>query len=207
MSAPAKAAPTAPAKASRGGIAPFRLSVEQFLKMIEAGILTDRDRVELLGGILVAKMVKHAPHNFASRGLSEALRRLLPADWLISEEKSLVLGPHWRPEPDVAVVRGPNDRYRDHDPQVGDIAMVIEVADSSYTKDRGVKWRRYAACRIPSYWIVNIPARAVEVYGDPSGEGRSAEYRASRSFGPDEEIPVTIDGREVGRVAARDVLP
>jgi Uma2 family endonuclease len=200
-------APTAQAKASRGGIVPFRLTVEQFLKMIDTGILSDRDRVELLGGILVTKMVKHTPHNFASRGLSEALRRLLPADWLISEEKSLVLGPHWRLEPDIAVIRGPNDRYRGRDPQADDIAMVVEVADSSYAKDRGAKWRRYAACRIASYWIVNIPARVVEVHGDPAGEGREAQYRASRSFGPEEEIPVTIDGREVGRVAARDVLP
>ncbi len=170
--------PTTPAKAARGGIVPFRLTVEQFLKMIDAGILTDRDRVELLGGVLVRKIVKHPPHNFASRGLSEALRRLLPANWLISEEKAVVLGPRWRPEPDIAVIRGSNERYRSHDPQAGDIAMVIEVADSSYAKDRGVKWRGYAASGVASTWIVNIAARVVEVYTDPSGEGRDAQYRA-----------------------------
>jgi Uma2 family endonuclease len=203
----APAAPTAPAKPSRGGIVPFRLTVGQFLRMIDAGILTDRDRVELLGGILVAKMVKHTPHNFASRGLSEALRRLIPADWLISEEKAIILGPHWRPEPDLAVIRGPNERYRAQDPQAGDIAMIVEVADSTYAKDRGVKWRRYAACGVAVYWIVNIPARIVEVYTDPAGRGRSASYRGARSYGPGDEIPVTIDGREVGRIAARDILP
>ena len=85
--------------------------------------------------------------------------------------------------------------------------MVIEVADSSYAKDRGAKWRRYAACGIASYWIVNIPARDDRGLRRPGRRGRGGEYRASRSFGPEDEIPVTIDGREVGRVAARDILP
>jgi Uma2 family endonuclease len=199
--------PGAPARAARGGIVPFRLSVEQFLKMIDAGILTDRDRVELLGGVLAAKMVKHNPHNFAVGSLAAALRQLLPEGWFVSEEKSVVLGQRWRPEPDIAVVRGPLDRFRQQSPQADDLTMLVEVAESSYAKDRGVKWRHYASCGVASYWIVNLETRTIEVYGDPAGEGREARYRASRSFGPDDEIPVTIDGREVGRVAARDVLP
>lgn len=199
--------PGTPAKAGRGGIVPYRLTVEQFLKMIGAGILTERDRVELLGGVLVAKMTKNDPHNFASRGLIEGLRRMLPAEWLISAESSVVLGPHWRPEPDIAVIRGPNERYRVRGPQAEDIAILIEVSDSSYDQDRGVKWRHYAASRVASYWIVNIRGAAVEVYTDPAGRGRSASYRGAKSYGPAEEIPVMIEGREVGRISARDILP
>ncbi len=207
ISTGAPAVSIAPAKASRGGIVPFRLTVEQFLKMIDAGIFSDGSHVELLGGILVNKMTKHDPHDFAVDNLSAILGRLLPDGWIARQEKSVVLGKHWRPEPDIAVARGPRERYRGQAPQAEDLALVVEVADSSYAADRGAKWRRYAACRVPAYWIVNIDARSIEVYTDPVGEGRDAQYRASRSFGIDDEIPVTIDGREVGRVAARDILP
>lgn len=205
--APSALAEPPPAKAARGGIVPFRLTVEQFLGMIDAGILTDRDRVELLGGILVRKMTKHDPHDFAVDNLSAILGRLLPDDWIVRQEKSIVLGKHWRPEPDIAVVRGPRERYRGQAPRVEDIGMLVEVADASYAADRGVKRRRYAACKVASYWIVNIPGRAIEVHAGPDGEGASAGYRDWKSFGPEDEVPVAIDGREVGRVAARDVLP
>ncbi len=194
-------------RTSRDGIALYRLDVGQYLKMIGAGVFREEDHVELLGGLLVDKMTKYERHNFAVGGLADALRRLLPGDWVVREEKSVVLGRRWRPEPDLAVVRGPLGRFREQSPGAEDIAMLVEVADSSYRVDRGAKWRRYAACGVMAYWIVNIDAGTVEVYTDPAGEGREAQYRASRSFGPDDAVPVTIDGREVGRVTAREFLP
>jgi Uma2 family endonuclease len=206
MSIPTES-PDLTARPSRDGVILYRLDVEQYLKMIGAGVFREGDHVELLGGILVDKMTKYERHNFAVEGLAEALRGLLPSDWAVREEKSVVLGDRWRPEPDVAVVLGPRVRYRSESPRAEDILMLAEVADSSYRVDRGAKWRRYASCGVPSYWIVNIDAATIEIHGDPAGEGRSAEYRESRSFGPDDEIPVTIDGREVGRVAAREILP
>lgn len=199
--------PVMPASATQNGVVPYRLTVEQYLKIIEAGVFPEGTHVELLGGVIVEKMTKYHPHNFSADALSAALRRLIPDGYLVREEKSVVLGGYWRPEPDIAVVRGPRDRYRHRDPESEDIALLVEVADSSYETDRGMKWRRYAARGIHSYWIVNIGANSVEVYSDPEGRGGGAQYRTSRSFGPDEGIPVMIDGREVGRVATRDILP
>ena len=80
-------------------------------------------------------MTKHTPHNFTTRRLSTLLRNHLGGDWIISEEKSVELGKTWRPEPDIAVVRGPDDRYRLHDPTDDDIALIVEVADSKLAND------------------------------------------------------------------------
>ena len=88
-----------------------------------------------------------------------------------------------------------------------DIAIVAEVADSSYAKDRGKKWRKYAAAKLAIYWIVNLPARRIEVYTAPSGRGKSAGYRDVSIYGEDDEVPVVIEGRELGRIKVRDVLP
>jgi hypothetical protein len=194
-------------KSTGSGVVPYRLSVRQVLKMIDAGVFPDRANVELLGGLLVDKMTKNDPHNFAVGRVGDGLRRLDPADWFIREEKSIRLGRFWLPEPDIAVVRRPDDRYRAQTPRAGDIGLLVEVADATYAKDRGVKWRRYAASRIPVYWIINIPKRQIEVYTDPAGRGFGAHYGTAAAFGPDAEVPVVIDGAEVGRIAVRDILP
>jgi Uma2 family endonuclease len=184
-----------------------RISVDYYLKMIVAGVIPHDARVELLDGAVVDQMTKYPPHNFTARQVGILLKRILQGDWLISEEKSLNLGRFWRPEPDVAVIRGPNNRYRNNDPTAADVSLLVEVADSSYATDRGEKWRAYAAARIPIYWIVNLNQARIEVYNDPIGRGKKASYRQATIFGIDDEVPIVVDGREVGRIAVKDVLP
>jgi Uma2 family endonuclease len=194
-------------QAAETGVVFYRLSVRQFERMIDAGVFPEGVRVELLGGVLVEKMTKNDPHDFTVGRLGTILRRLLPSDWIVREEKSVRLGLSWRPEPDIAVVRGPDDLYRARTPQAKEIGLVIEVADVSYAKDRGAKWRGFAAARVRIYWIVNLPAHRVEVYTDPTGRGMAAKYRGCTMIGADSEVPVVIENREVGRIAVREILP
>jgi len=84
--------------------------------------------------------------------------------------------------------------------------MLVEVADSSYAKDRGTKWRNYAASGIAVYWIVNLPERRIEVYTTPAGRGKSAAYRDFKTYGPDDEVPFVLDGRELGRIKVSEIL-
>ena len=211
MSIPAQiATPSAPAPstapATASGLVPYRLTVRQFEKMIDAGIFRDEDHVELLGGLLVDKMVKKDPHNFAIDMLGALLNDDFLIDWIARQEKSVVLGRFWRPEPDIAVVRGPRERYRTKGPRRADVAMLVEVADSTYLKDRGAKWRKYAASGVAVYWIVNLPLRQIEVYSAPAGRGKSAGYRDSMIYGSADEVPLILEGRELGRIKVSDVL-
>src|ERR1700743_1546097 len=91
--------------AGDSGLVPYRLTVRQFEKMIDAGIFRDLDHVELLGGILVDKMKKNEPHNFGVGSLADLLRPIVEPDWILREEKPIFLGQFSRPEPDLAVVR------------------------------------------------------------------------------------------------------
>ena len=188
------------------GWKPYRLTVEQFLKMIGAGVFPHDARVELLGGILVERMTRYAPHNYCVLCLGRTLNRLLPAEWLVSEEKPIEFGRRWRPEPDFAIIKGPETLYRARTPTLPDIGFLVEVSDSTYAADRGAKWRAYAAARIPIYWIVNIQERWIEVYRDPAVRGRSAGYRQSEIFREGTEMPIIVDGQDVGRIAVRDIL-
>lgn len=85
--------------------------------------------------------------------------------------------------------------------------MVVEVADSTLEYDRTIKKQIYAHARIPVYWIVNLVDRLIEVYTDPSGPAEAPDYREHRDYLPEDEIPVILEGQEIGRLAVRDLLP
>jgi Uma2 family endonuclease len=124
------------------GLKLYRLSVEQCRKMIDAGIFPDGARAELLGGVLIEKTTRNPPHDFGVDMLADRLRLLLPPDWIVRQEKSVDLDRWSRPEPDIVIAAGPRNLYRNRAPSVKDIALIIEVSDSSYRQDRGLKWRR-----------------------------------------------------------------
>jgi len=86
------------------------------------------------------------------------------------------------PEPDFAWLRlGP---YDDRRPEVSDLLLLVEVADSSLQKDLTTKARLYAAAGVADYWVVDVPGRKVEVHRHP----RDGAYRAVRAYRPGEEI-------------------
>lgn len=137
--------------------------------MVRSGVLTDDDRVELLEGVLVEKMSKNPKHRIATRRTCDALRECLPAGWY-ADEQAPVTTADSEPEPDISIVRGQTTDYADRHPGPQDVAMVVEVADSSLARDRGLKKRIYARARIANYWLIDLQARTVEVYQQPCGE-------------------------------------
>jgi Uma2 family endonuclease len=135
-----------------------------------------------------------------------ALERILPAGWYVEQQNPITTGES-EPEPDIAVVRGTTDDYPDRHPGALDLALVVEVADSSLPGDRGFKKSLSARAAIRVYWIVNLPQRQVEVYSDPTGPMESLDYRQRQDYGESDAVPLVIEDREVGRIAVRDLLP
>lgn len=180
----------------------FRLGVSQYHAMVEAGILTADDPVELLDGYLVVKMPKNPPHTAATYLARKALERLLPGGWLVHAQEPLTLEGS-EPEPDLLVVRGDPRGYLERHPGPGDVALVVEVADTSLGRDRGLKKRLYAAAGIPLYWVLNLVDRRLETFAEPAGD----DYRRLEVLGPEAEVAVELDGAELGRLSVRDLLP
>lgn len=184
----------------------WRLSVGQYHEMIRTGILTADDPVELLAGWLVYKMPKNPPQRIATRLTQKTLESVVPTGWYVDAQEPLTLGDS-EPEPDVMIVRGETRDYRDRHPGPENVALIIEVADSTLERDRGVKRMIYARAGIPMYWIINILESVVEVYDNPSGPSEEADYRNRRDYGVSDLVSLMIDGREVSRVAVRELLP
>jgi Uma2 family endonuclease len=194
----------APTAAPSDGL--WRLSVDQYHQMIDAGILVEDDPVEFLEGLLVEKMVKKPPHVLAANLVRTTLERLAPGGWFLNAQDPITTAES-EPEPDLAVVRGDRRQYASHHPGPEDLALVVEVSDSTLQRDRTLKLRIYARAAIAIYWIVNLIEGHIEVYTDPTGSADEPSYRERRDYGPTDELPFLIEGREIARIAVRDLLP
>jgi Uma2 family endonuclease len=184
----------------------WRLAVWEYHEMLQAGILKDGDPIELLEGWLVEKMTEHPPHSLATELVHEQLNGVISAKWHVRGAHPVTTEDS-EPEPDATVVRGKRRDYKNRHPAPKDIGLMVEVADSSLELDRGIKQRIYARARIPVYWIINLIDDQVEVYTDPTGPSARPRYRKCKIFGRADEVPVVLDGQEVGRIAVRELLP
>jgi Uma2 family endonuclease len=184
---------------------PYRFSVEQYHRMIEAGILTEDDRAELLEGVIVAKMTHNPPHDGTILLIQTELLKRLPEDWVLRIQSAITLADS-EPEPDLAVARGPAPRYLRAHPMPRDLSILIEVADTTLLQDRNDKGRAYARARIPVYWVVNLNAGSIEVYMEPRA-GRSPVYRRRQDYNAEQAVPIVLHGQEIGQLPVRDVLP
>jgi Uma2 family endonuclease len=184
----------------------WRITVERYHQMVESGVITRDDRVELLEGILVPKMSNNPAHTNATEMVVDAINGVIPAGWFVRSEKPFSLDDS-EPEPDCMVVRGTRRDYGSRHPGAADVSLVIEVADSSLRRDRELKKRVYARNRIAVYWIVNLTDRVVEVFTDPSGPVLTPDYASSATYGPADSVPVVLAGTTVGTVAAAAFLP
>ena len=185
----------------------YRLNVKQFLGMCRAGILPGDNRFELLDGRVIKQMTQNPPHSSTVGRLGRCFNRLLTDAWVVNEDKPVQLNPRWLPVPDMAILVGPDRRYDAAMPTAADLVLLVEVSDTTYATDRGYKWRKYAAAAIPTYWIVNLGKRQVEVYREPGGTGPNAAYGSVEIYGSDAAVPVVIGGHEFGRLAVADLLP
>jgi len=196
-------APRLPFKA----MASFRtFTVDEYDRLIDQGVLTKYDHVELLEGYVVLKMPANPPHDFSVSVVYSHLNPIIPGGWALRCQVGAKLSDS-RPEPDVAVVRGSLRTYASRHPGPADLGLVVEVSDSSLDRDQQDKARIYARDKVPVYWIVNLVDRRVEVYTDPNGPGDDPRYHTLRVFPAGAAVPVELDGATVGTIPVDDLMP
>jgi Uma2 family endonuclease len=183
-----------------------RFTVDEYHKMIEIGVLTEDDRVELLEGYLVEKMPHDPIHDGTLQKVNKRLLRAIPTGWDVRVQMAVTLGGS-EPEPDIALVRDDPGGYMTRHPGPADFGVVIEVSNTSLDTDRNDKSRIYARVGLPVYWIVNVVDRQVEVYEQPSGPIPDPSYAARRTYKPGDSVPLVLDGNTVGLIPVADLLP
>jgi Uma2 family endonuclease len=188
------------------GAALRRFTVQEYHQMIQAGILDEDDQVELLDGYVVLKMPRNPPHDGTIDLVHEALSPHLPTGWFLRIQQAITLAES-EPEPDFAIVRGHRRRYLTSHPGPADVGLLIEVSESTLSRDRDDKGPIYAQAGIPCYWIVNLIDSRVEVYGLPSGAISPPGYGSRQDFAAGASISLVLDGVTAGTIAVADLLP
>lgn len=186
--------------------ATYLLSVDKYQAMVDLGIIGPDDRVELIEGRLIAKMGKNQPHSIGAGRVMERLIRLVPDGYYVGREEPMATDESV-PEPDVMIVRGSRDDYPRRPPGPADVLLVVEVADTSLAFDSVTKKRLYARAGVSAYWLLNVPARCLHVFANPTGPVDAPDYQLSAIVREGESVPLVLDGREVARIAVADLLP
>jgi Uma2 family endonuclease len=189
-----------------GAIEMRRWSREQYEKMIETGIFPPGTRAELIDGEIFSMTPQKRKHAAAIRAAEEALRSVFGTGFDVQVQLPLALDPSSEPEPDLSVVPGSWRDYREAHPSSA--ALVVEVADTSLEYDRDRKGSLYARAGITDYWIVNLPARSIEVYRDPAPSGEAIygwTYRSVKHCRPGQHL--TALGAPERTIPVDDLLP
>lgn len=146
----------------------YRWSVEKYHALIEAGVLNEYSRVELLFGHLITMSPVGFAHAKHVKTLNELfMRRFLGKPYSIGVQDPITLGDFNEPEPDLFVAKGFTKEYNNH-PKAEDVLLVIEVSDTTLNKDRTAKKAVYATAGIQEYWIINVFERQVECFTHPN---------------------------------------
>jgi Uma2 family endonuclease len=148
-----------------------RFTRAEYYRMAEAGILGERDRVELIKGEIIEMSLIGRRHKAFVGNLAQFLMVRLAGRAVVWVQSSIALAEDTEPQPDLAVLRRGAVSYKERDAWAEDALLVIEVADSSLAYDRSTKLRLYAEAGIPEYWVVDCAAETVEVHRGPGPDG------------------------------------
>jgi Uma2 family endonuclease len=185
------------------GLATRRFSVGEYQRMIDTGVLAEDEHLELLDGAIVPMSPTSPRHAAHVARLGEMLRSVLGSQAQVREEKAIVLEPASQPEPDLAIVRPRGDFYASSHPRAADVLLLIEVADTSLERDRGVKLAIYGGAGIRVVWVLDLPGDRLWIASEPYAGGYRAIAEYGRSHGT---TRLPIPGASGASVNVDDVL-
>jgi len=157
------------------------LTVADYHRMGEVGILTEDDRVELIEGELAAMSPIGSEHAGTVNALTRQLVLAAGNRGVVAVQNPVQLDDLSEPQADFAVRKPRSDDYRRATPRPDEVLLLIEIADASLAHDRTVKRALYARHRIPEFWIVNLAAGEVDVCRSPSGDHYASVSRVGRA--------------------------
>ena len=184
------------------GLPPFpvrRFTVEEYFELARIGFFGEDENFELLQGYIVPKMVKYPLHENALALLIRLLQPMIPAGWFVRSQ-GVVQTADSAPEPDISITRGFGGEYPDRHPTGDDVALVVEIADSSIKRDRN-KVEVYGAAGVAAYCIVNLRERVFEMFANPETNptGQLA-YSLNQVATEQDVIDVIVEGKTIGTI-------
>ncbi len=161
-------------------------TVDEFHRMAEAGILGEDDRLELVDGEIIEMTPIGSPHAGCVMSLNDVFSERARAVAIVNVQNPVILTERTELYPDVVLLKRRPDFYRKAHPRPSDVLLIVEVADTTLRYDRHIKVPRYARAGIPEVWVIDLRARAIDVYRRPAAEG----YAEHERVGPGQSLPI-----------------
>jgi Uma2 family endonuclease len=155
-------------------------SSDEYHSMLDAGILSPDDRVELIEGEVLEMAAISSRHAGCVKGLNRAFSEGLSGRALVGVQDPVRLSHFSEPEPDLSVLHPRDDRYSKAHPTPEDVFLIVEVAHASLDYDRSVKVPLYARSGIREVWLFDLTQSVVEVYRRPGVGGYAEVERLGR---------------------------
>lgn len=159
-------------------------TVDDYHRMIDAGVFVGDADFELIEGEIVKKMTQGDLHIACVNRLTRIFSRLCGDDVILSIQNAVVIGGISEPEPDVTLLRFREDFYAAGKATAADVLLLVEVSDTTVRYDREVKIPLYAAAGVAEVWLVNLPRRILEVYTQAAG----GKYKVVRKYEKKETV-------------------
>jgi len=159
------------------------LTVDDYYKLVEEGLLSEYDRVELIEGRIVEMAPIGDDHIAATIDLNGLFFARLAGRADVSVQGSVNLAVRSEPEPDFAIVRhvpGGRRKAKARKPTPGEIFLIVEIANSSLAFDLGEKADLYARYDIQELWVVDIPHDRVVIHREPTADGYASVESLTR---------------------------
>jgi len=169
-----------------------RLTVEDYYRMGEAGILRPDERVELIDGEIIDMPPPGSLHAGTVTQLASLLQRAAGDHALLQVQNPVRLDRYSEPQPDLTLLRPRADFYKSAHPQPSDVLLMIEVADTSLRFDRDVKAALYARHAVPELWLIDVRNAQLTRYRQPAD---GAYGRVDHPLGSPLEISLLPDVR------------
>jgi Uma2 family endonuclease len=187
---------------------PYRISADEFYRMIDADVFAPDRRAYLWDGEIYEVRAKTVPHAVSFAKIEVTLVPRIPAGWCPWPENPITISGDRVPLPDFVIVRGTPDAYsRDNRrPAAAEAGLMIEIAPSGVRSDSTFKLEAYARAGVPAYWVVNLMARQVMLCMEPRSEAGIGIYGSIKAHGMGDAVPFILDGREVGRIPVGDMI-
>ena len=150
---------------------PIRISVERYQKMVETGVLTRADHVELIEGEIVSMAPIGTRHTGKTTRLIQLFSRHAGGLALVTAGAPVDLGDFSEPEPDLMLLKPRSDFYESKHARASDVLLLVEVSESSLKYDQTKKAALYARYGITEHWIVDVAGAKVWVSRGPSERG------------------------------------
>ena len=157
-----------------------RFNIREYERMIEDGILSEDENVELIEGEIVEMSPIGKRHAACVDRLSDLLRDYAGKSAIVRGQGPIQLPDFSEPQPDIALLRRRDDFYAGDLPIPSDVFLVVEVAETSLKNDRNVKVPLYAKAGIPEVWLIDLKNEIIWVFTQPTEGGYNASGRTRR---------------------------